>query len=108
MHPRKLTIAIGITVALLPACSTTDPHGIPTPANVPLRASAETASGIRVLAMRTGWVAIKEPHWRYHPPAFLVVPRIFLSSEWHEWLPNISYAIVSGDDVILVDTGAGR
>ncbi len=103
---RPLELAIAIAIALLPGCGTTDPQGIAPPADVPLRASAETASGIRVLAMRTGWVAIKEPHWRYRPPAFLVVPRIFLSGEWHEWLPNISYAIVSGDDVILVDTGA--
>jgi glyoxylase-like metal-dependent hydrolase (beta-lactamase superfamily II) len=104
MRARKL--AITLAFALLPACGTSDPEGMPIPTDLPLRAGADTASGIRVLAMRTGWVAIKEPHWRFRPPAFLVVPRIFLSGDWHEWLPNIAYAVVTGDDVIVVDTGA--
>ncbi len=52
---RPLELAIAIAIALLPARGTADPQGIASPAHVPLRASAETSSGIRVLAMRTGW-----------------------------------------------------
>ncbi len=69
-------------------------------------ARIETASGLELIALQTGWVAIKEPHWRYRPPGFWVVPRIMLSEDWHPWLPVISYAVVSPEGVVLVDTGA--
>ena len=63
-----------------------------------------TGSDVEILAVRTGWVAVKEPHWRYAAPGFLVVPRIFFSRTWHEWVPNISYVVRVPEVTVLVDT----
>jgi glyoxylase-like metal-dependent hydrolase (beta-lactamase superfamily II) len=35
-----------------------------------------------------------------------MTPRIFLSRTWHEWLPIISYVVVTPTEVVLIDTGA--
>jgi len=86
-------------------CGTTDLARVEPP-SLPREAETTTPSGIRIVAVRTGWVGIKEPHWRYEPPALLVLPRLVLSRRWHPWLPNISYAIARDGRSLLVDTGA--
>jgi uncharacterized protein YbjT (DUF2867 family)/glyoxylase-like metal-dependent hydrolase (beta-lactamase superfamily II) len=80
-------------------------HGFP-PDQAPHHVRTTTPSGIGLAAVRTGWVQVKEPHWRYVPPAFLMVPRVFLSRRWHEWIPNLSYVVTTRSRVLLVDTGA--
>ena len=86
-------------------CAGADLASVPPPADVPVHAVATTPSGLTIAAVRTGWVGVKEPHWRYTPPSWLVLPRVFLSWRWHPWLPNISYAVTAGGRTVLVDTG---
>ncbi len=90
----------------LAGCTSVDLDEVGPPENVPLRKVVAEAPGVAVHAVRTGWVGIKEPHWRYSPPGFLIVPRIFLSRRWHEWLPVISYVVVVPEGVVVVDSGA--
>ena len=35
-----------------------------------------------------------------------MIPRIFLSRRWHEWIPNISYVVAVNGRTLLVDTGS--
>jgi len=40
---------------------------------------------------QTQTLASQEPlPQRYHRPAFPIVPRLFLSDAWYEWLPDLS------------------
>ncbi|MEM7410153.1 MAG: MBL fold metallo-hydrolase [Myxococcota bacterium] len=93
--------------ALVAACSSgPDLAGVAPPDAVPERVRFEVADDLDLYALQTGWVGIKEPHWRYQAPGFLVVPRIFLSGDWHPWLPNLAYAVKTPKGVVLFDTGA--
>jgi N-acyl homoserine lactone hydrolase len=99
-------IAVLAAAALAAGCASNDLAGVAPPRDVPHHAVSATPSGITIAAVRTGWVGVKEPHWRYSPPGFLVIPRLFLSRRWHEWIPNISYVVTVGGRALLVDTGA--
>ena len=93
-------------VALIVSCASNDPARVAPPSTVPRNATTTTPSGITIAAVRTGWVGVKEAHWRYSTPGFLVIPRIFLSRRWHEWIPNISYVVAVSGRTLLVDTGS--
>jgi N-acyl homoserine lactone hydrolase len=97
---------LALALPFVAACAAHDLAAVPPPRDVPADARTTTPSGITIAAIRTGWVGVKEPHWRYVPPAFLVVPRIFLARRWHEWIPNVSYVVSAGGRTLLVDTGA--
>jgi glyoxylase-like metal-dependent hydrolase (beta-lactamase superfamily II) len=70
-----------------------------------LQAEITTASGIRIIAMRTGMIQIKTQHREVTVPRVLATPAIFLGSAWADWMPIISFAIVHPEGTILVDTG---
>jgi glyoxylase-like metal-dependent hydrolase (beta-lactamase superfamily II) len=106
MAERISGIAVAVTLALAGGCSTKDLVDVPPPSGLPRVATVSTPSGLRISAVLTGWVGVKEPHWRYRPPSFLVVPRVFLSGQWHEWIPNLAYVVIAGGKALLVDTGA--
>lgn len=72
---------------------------------LPLQAEITTASGIRIIAMRTGMVQIKTQHRELTVPRLLATPAIFLGSKWADWMPIISFAIVHPEGTVLVDTG---
>lgn len=99
-------MALLAATSLVAACAANDPTNVPPPIGVPSHARTTTPGGITIAAVRTGWVGVKEPHWRYSPPGILIVPRIFLSRHWHEWIPNLSYVVAVGDRMLLVDTGS--
>jgi N-acyl homoserine lactone hydrolase len=71
----------------------------------PLQAEIKTASGIRIVAMRTGMVQIKTQHRELTVPRLLATPAIFMGSKWADWMPIISFAIVHPEGTVLVDTG---
>lgn len=104
--PGGLRLALAaLALAATAGCARGEPAWTVAPETAPRRAEARTPSGLRIVALRTGWVGITEPHWRWRAPGFFVVPRIFLTRTWHPWLPIIVYAIVAGREVVLVDTG---
>ena len=103
MNVRLLPALVALLAAT--ACSGNDLREV-LPPDVPRTARIDVSPGVTIHVVRTGWVGIKEPHWRYRAPGLLVVPRLFLSRSWHEWLPNLSYAVVTPDGTLLVDTGA--
>jgi len=77
----------------------------PAKTSLPLQAEVKTVSGIRIVAMRNGWVQVKRQHRELTIPRLLAVPGIFLGNQWVNWMPIISYAIVHPEGTILVDTG---
>jgi glyoxylase-like metal-dependent hydrolase (beta-lactamase superfamily II) len=102
LTPRWLPAIIVLTTA----CASNDPARVAPPTDLPRYAMTTTSSGITIAAIRTGWVGVKEAHWRYSPPGFLVIPRIFLSRRWHEWIPNISFVVEVDGRTLLVDAGS--
>ena len=79
---------------------------LPPVATGPAITEAITPSGIRIVAMRTGWVGVKSTHRELEIPSFLAVPAIFLSRVWAQWMPIICYAIVHpSQGTVLVDAG---
>ena len=102
-------IAMSLFALLLPTCSTGGPAPLDDSARgLPEVSTQTTPSGIRITALLTGWVGIKEAHWHYAPPAFLAPVRITMDSRWHEWIPNIVYLVEHPEKTILVDTGSGE
>jgi N-acyl homoserine lactone hydrolase len=67
--------------------------------------SVRFSSRITVHALRTGWVAVKEPHRRFDGPSWLRIPAIMASLSWSEWLPVLVFAIEHPGGIIMVDTG---
>ena len=73
---------------------------------LPTLAETTTPSGIRVVALRTGWVGVKTTHRELDVPAVLAVPAIMLGGRWAAWMPIVSYLVVHPvDGAMLVDTG---
>lgn len=60
---------------------------------------------IRVTALRTGWVRVKQPHQEFHGIDALRFPAIVLSARWGPWMPVISYVVEHPERTVLVDTG---
>lgn len=59
---------------------------------------------IELIAMRTGWVAVKHQHRELQVAPWLAIPAIFLGG-WSDWMPIISYLVRHPEGNILVDTG---
>jgi N-acyl homoserine lactone hydrolase len=97
----------GLTT-LLPALAlalAAEPPPAPLPSSAPATAQVVTASGIRIHALRTGWVAVKITHRELNVPSWWAVPSIFLGQTWAAWMPIITFAIEHPEGVVLVDTG---
>lgn len=87
-----------------PACA--DPSGLPTADAVAPVSEATTPSGIRIVAMRCGWVGVKHTHRELDVPAPFAVPSIFLGRQWAPWMPIFAYAVQHpAGATVLVDTG---
>ena len=105
-NPSTATVlALATAAAVAAACTSSDPTKLDPP-QAPLSSRARIDAKREIIAIRTGWVGVKEAHFRYQAPGFLVLPRIMMSSSWHPWLPVISYAVVTPRGTVLVDTGA--
>lgn len=109
MHLNRRTIASLLfpLSMMLAGCTVPAAHPAPSPGSdpLPLQAEITTASGIRIIAMRTGMVQIKTQHREVTVPRLLATPAIFLGSNWADWMPIISFAIVHPEGTVLVDTG---
>jgi N-acyl homoserine lactone hydrolase len=77
----------------------------PPPSQTPTMAQTTTVSGIRIHALRTGWVAVKGTHRELDVPRVLALPSIIFGRDWAPWMPIIVFAIEHPEGVILVDTG---
>jgi N-acyl homoserine lactone hydrolase len=66
-----------------------------------------TPSGIRIVALRTGWVGVKRTHRELgRVPRGLALPAILFGRTWAAWMPILCYAIVHPTEgTVLVDTG---
>lgn len=90
-----------IALAGEPALTTTPPpaDGLPTTARV------TTPSGIRIHALRTGWVGVKATHRELDVPRWLALPSILLGRDWAGWMPIVVFVVEHPEGVFLVDTG---
>lgn len=86
----------------LTACSSTPEP--PLPASLPETASLTTPGGLKIHALRTGWVGVKRAHRELEAPDFWALPAV-LTSGWAPWMPIISYVVEHPEGVFLVDTG---
>lgn len=64
-----------------------------------------TASGIRVHGIQTGWITIKNNHYRLRGPASLRFPSILADRSWTEAKPMLSWVIEHPEGLIVIDTG---
>ena len=71
----------------------------------PAPRSFDLASGLRLHAIQTGWVAVKRPHRAFGGADRLALPAIMASASWTEWMPVRAWAIEHPEGVIVVDTG---
>jgi N-acyl homoserine lactone hydrolase len=101
----SLLAAAALAPALAPALARSEPLPAPAPHSLPTLASATSASGIRIVALRTGWVGVKQQHRELTVPRLLALPAIMLGQAWADWMPIVVYAIVHPERTILVDTG---
>lgn len=76
----------------------------PLPASTPAVASFTTPGGLKLHALRTGWVDVKQAHREFDGPDFWALPAILLGA-WSPWMPIISYVVEHPEGVFLVDTG---
>jgi N-acyl homoserine lactone hydrolase len=72
---------------------------VPAPHTIPL------AGGLRVIAVQTGWVAVKRAHRRFDGPIGLRLPAILADPIWTEWMPILAWVIDHPEGMIAVDTG---
>ena len=72
---------------------------VPPPQSIPL------AGGMRVIAVQTGWVAVKRAHRQFDGPAALRLPAILADPVWTEWMPIMAWVIDHPEGMIAVDTG---
>lgn len=80
------------------------PTAPPDVAAVPEVAQA-TFGDVRITALRTGWVRVKQPHQEYNGIDALRFPAIVLASRWGPWMPVISYVVEHPERTVMVDTG---
>ena len=64
-----------------------------------------TPSGIRLHAIQTGFVAVKQAHRAFNGPDGLAMPAIATDRRWTEWLPIYTWVIEHPEGVIVIDTG---
>lgn len=97
--------AFGLAGVLPALALASEPPPAPSPDSSPTVAQMVTASGIRIHALRLGWVAVKSTHRELDVPRWLALPSIMLGQTWAAWMPIIGFAIEHPEGVILVDTG---
>lgn len=101
-----LVVLAGSAVALVACGKTPPPTDHPRVDEVPTHAVAETGTGLRIHALRTGWVRVKRTHRELDVAGGLRFPVIIGQREWAGWMPIIVYAVERTDgSLILVDTG---
>ncbi|MBX9768945.1 MAG: MBL fold metallo-hydrolase [Bdellovibrionales bacterium] len=98
-------LSLGLIPIATIACATGHPIPAPTSNSLPGASVTTTQSGIRIYALRTGFVGVKKTHRELNVPDFLAVPTIFLQWTWAAWMPVISYVIVHPEGTFVVDTG---
>lgn len=104
MRPLFVTVLAAASAACFP--SQVAPPAVPEPAAAPATASLVTSSGIRVDAIRMGWVGVKGTHRELDVPSWWAIPSIFLGRSWTPWLPIIGFVIRHPTEgTLLVDTG---
>lgn len=64
-----------------------------------------TASGIRVHGIQTGWITIKNAHYRLRGPESFRLPSIVADTTWTEPKPMLSWVIEHPEGLIIIDTG---
>jgi N-acyl homoserine lactone hydrolase len=64
-----------------------------------------TASDIRVHGIQTGWITIKNNHYRLRGPESLRFPSIVADTTWTEPKPMLSWVIEHPEGLIVIDTG---
>ena len=69
------------------------------------RVAVRTPSGIKLHAIRTGYVAVKPSHRKLSVFAPLRLPTILLDPRFTEWLPIYAWIIEHSEGTIVVDTG---
>ena len=81
--------------------------GMLAPSSRPLSQPLVSASlgPVRITAIRTGKVAVKEAHRTLTGPAFSRLPSIALDPRWTPWLPITCWLVEHPDGRFLVDTG---
>ncbi len=82
-----------------------EPGPAPAPDDAATTAQVTTPSGIRIHALRTGWVAVKTTHRELDVPRWMALPSILLGQRWAGWMPIIVFAVEHPEGVFLVDTG---
>lgn len=71
----------------------------------PALTTVTLGGGIRVHAIQTGWVSVKEAHRTLTNAPSLRIPAIITDRNWTEWLPIHTWLIEHPEGLILVDTG---
>lgn len=102
---RRGGIAAGLLAAFVAATITWAQSSPPAGDSLAVLAEHRTASGIRVLALRTGWVDVKSQHREMTVPRWWAIPAIMLGWEWAAWMPIVTYVIEHPEGTVLVDTG---
>ena len=84
----------------------------PAPADPPLesavarRSVSMTPGGLRIHALRVGWVRVKTAHRTLTSPHLFRFARVVVDRTWAAWMPIVAYAIERTDgSIVLVDTG---
>ena len=93
--------AVGVCVSVQRSASRAIPPAPPNPAP----RSFDLASGLRLHAIQTGWVAVKRAHRAFAGPDALALPAILASAAWTEWMPMRAWAIEHPQGAIVADTG---
>src|SRR5512137_2737136 len=107
--PQRRSLFTGLLAAsaTVATAAATEPPP-PDPAQGPALAEQRTPGGLRIVAMRTGWVGVKTQHRELGVPRWWAIPSIMLGSAWADWMPIVSYAIVHPEGTVLVDTGPSQ
>lgn len=93
-------------LAVMPALAlAAEPGPAPPPDDPVTSAQVTTPSGIRIHALRTGWVAVKPTHRELDVPRWMALPSILLGRRWAGWMPIIVFVVEHPEGVFLVDTG---
>lgn len=86
--------------------------GLPPADALPRVAGVATPNGIRIVALRCGWVGVKRTHRELDVPAPLAIPAIMLGWAWAAWMPVWAFAVThptggpgGSPTTVLVDTG---
>ena len=67
--------------------------------------SITTAGGLRVHGLQTGWISIKQNHYRLSVPEALRLVSIAADLNWTRPLPMLSWVIEHPEGLIVIDTG---